>query len=404
MKKSETDILFKKSYSNFYKIFIEKKQEGTFEYDNVICILSPGRVNIIGEHTDYNNGYSISVAINKYITLTGKENNSDSIEIYSENFNEYCNFLLGDFGLKKEMHWSNYIKGVLKEYIERDYNIGGFNLVIDGNLPMGIGISSSAALEVGIANFLNELFYLNTSREEVIDICNRAENKFVGVNCGLLDQITIAKGKEGNAIFLNFKDLSNTYIPLNLKDSIFLIIDTKEKRNLSNTEYNKRRSECEEAVRLINAISKEKKIDSLSEIDMDLLYKLKEKLPIALFKRAKHVVSENNRVLLAKELLGKSDIEKLGLILLDSHNSLKHDFEVSTKRIDFLVDEIIKINGVYGARLMGAGFGGSIISIVNKNKMDDIIDTINKRFSNKFKEALDILECISSDGTKRVKC
>jgi len=405
VKKLETNIFFKKQHNLFFEKFIRgnREKENTFKRENLINILSPGRVNIIGEHTDYNLGFSIPIAVDKYIALTGRANDSGIVEIYSEYFDSFYKFPLIDIIFDKNVKWANYLKGVLQEYIEGGLKISGFSMVIGGNLPMGVGMSSSAALEVGVAKFLKELFNLKISREEIIKYCNSAENNFVGVSCGFLDQFAVTYGKENSAIFLNFKDLSYKYIPFDLKDNVILIIDSKEERNLSNTEYNKRRDECREAVEMISSMAKNKKIYSLSDINLDLLYKLKEKLADKLFKRARHVITENNRVLLSKGYLIKGDIEKLGLMLIESHNSLKCDYEVSTKKLDFLVDEITKVRGVYGARLMGAGFGGSIISIIKGDKVNGIIDMISKKFFNKFAVTPNFIECLSSDGTERVK-
>jgi galactokinase len=404
MEKLEISDYFKKLKDLFLKIFVEgnKVEKNTFKKKDLISILSPGRVNMIGEHTDYNLGFAISTTINKYIFLTGGINDSDVVEVYSKYLNEHCKFSLDEISYDKTTIWINYIKGVLKEYVKYNYKIGGFNMVIDSNLPIGSGMSSSAALEVGVAKFIEELFNLKVEKKETVEYCHSAENNFIGVNCGFLDQFTVAFGKKNNGIFINFKDLSYEYIPFDLKDSTILIVNSKEKRNLSKTEYNKRRDDCSNAVKIISSITKDKNIKSLSDVNLDLLYELKDKLPQKLFKRARHVITENKRVLLSKEILRKGDIKKLGSILLESHNSLKYDYEVSTEKLDFLVDEITKIKGAYGARLMGAGFGGSIISIVGKDKVDNIVKIIGEKFLKKFAEIPEFIECLPSDGTKRV--
>jgi galactokinase len=404
-KKIETGNFFGKLHGIFFEKFIRgnREKENVFKKENLINILSPGRVNIIGEHTDYNLGFSIPIAVDKYIALTGKANDSDTVKVYSEYFDSFYKFPLSDVAFDENVKWANYLKGVLQEYIQGGYEIGGFSMVIGGNLPMGVGMSSSAALEVGVAKFLEELFNLKISREETVKYCNSAENNFVGVSCGFLDQFAVTYGKENSAIFLNFRDLSYERIPFDLKDSVILIVDSKEERNLSSTEYNKRRVECREAVEMISSLAETKNIYSLSDISLDLLYKLKEKLPAKLFKRARHVVTENSRVLLSKEYLMKGDIEKLGLVLLESHNSLKCDYCVSTKKLDFLVNEISKVKGVYGARLMGAGFGGSIISIVRRDRVSSIIDVVGNKFFKEFAVVPDFIECLPSDGAKRVE-
>jgi galactokinase len=405
VEKSETNIFFKRLQDLLFEKFIKgnKERENDFRREDLINILSPGRVNIIGEHTDYNLGLSINTAINKYIFITGYENKTDYVEVFSRYINDSNKFLLDNITFDKTTSWINYIKGVLKEYIKNGYKIGGFSMVVDSNLPIGAGISSSASLEVGVAEFVEELFNLKVNKKETVKYCNSAENNFVGVNCGFMDQFSVAYGKENYVIYLNFKDLSYEYIPFNLEDNLILIVDSKEERNLANTEYNKRRQECNDAVRLISRIVKNKNIKSLSDIRLDSLYELENKIPEKLFKRVKHVVTENNRVLLSKEYLLKDDIEKLGQVLFESHNSLRYDYEVSTEKLDYLVDEMSKIKGVYGGRLMGAGFGGSVISIIKKSKIDSITDIIGNKFLKKFNVSPDFIECSFSDGTRRVK-
>ncbi|MDD5622710.1 MAG: galactokinase, partial [Actinomycetota bacterium] len=244
---------------------------------------------------------------------------------------------------------------------------------------------------------------LKINKIDTVKLCNNAENNFVGVNCGLMDQFSVTFGKENHVIYLNFKDLSYEYIPFDLKDNLILIIDSKEERNLADTGYNRRREECNEAVRLISGIIKNKSIESLSDVNLDLLYKLENKMPGKLYKRVKHVVTENNRVLLSKEYLLKGDIEKLGQVLFESHDSLRYDYEVSTDKLDYLVYEMKKIKGVYGGRLMGAGFGGSIISIVKKSAIDSITNIISEKFLKKFNISPDFVDCLFSDGTKRFR-
>ncbi len=396
---------FKELHDVFFNVFVEvnKNKKDILKKKDLINILSPGRVNIIGEHTDYNLGLSINAAINKYIFITGFKNKSDYVNVFSKHLNDSKSFSLKDITFDKSTGWINYIKGVLKEYIQRDYRTGGFNLVVDGNLPIGAGVSSSASLEVGVARFIEQLFNLKVDKKKVVQYCNNAENDFVGVNCGFMDQFAVTYGKKDNVIFLDFKDLSYEYIPFSLEDNLILIIDSKEERNLVNTEYNNRRKECNDAVQLIQKITKNKNISSLSDVGLEMIDGLSGKMPGKLFKRVKHVVTENNRVLLSKEYLLKGDIEKLGQVLLESHQSLRYNYEVSTDKLNYLVDEISKIKGVYGGRLMGAGFGGSVISIVSKSRIDAIIDLLGARYYEEFNVKPDFIECLFSDGAKRVE-
>jgi galactokinase len=400
-KKLEPDNNFKKLQDLYLERFVrgEKEKKYTRGKRKLVNIMSPGRVNIIGEHTDYNMGLSITAAIDKHIFITGYKNELDYVEVYSKYLGDSDRFLLKDITFNKSKHWINYIKGVLKEYIQNGYKISGFNMVIDSNLPIGAGLSSSASLEVGVAKFIEELFNLKVSVKKMVKMCNSAENNFVGVSCGFMDQFSVAYGKKDYVIFLNFKDLSHEYIPFNFDENLVLIIDSKENRNLKDTEYNKRREECNEAIRLVSGIIKGKDIKSLSDINPGMLDKIKNKIPEKLFRRAKHVVTENKRVLLAKEYLLNGDIKKLGRILFESHESPKNDYEVSTDKLDYLVKELSKINGVHGARLMGAGFGGSVIGIVKKEVVDEIIDIVRTGFLKEFNYTPDFIECLPSDGT-----
>ena len=405
MEELEIREYFKKLHGIFLNVFMKsnKDKKYTFKKKDLINILSPGRVNIIGEHTDYNLGLSINTAINKYIFITGFKNEKDYVEVFSNNLNDSNKFSLDNITFDKNTGWVNYIKGVLKEYIQHGHKIGGFNIAVDSNLPIGAGISSSASLEAGTATFVEELFNFKVDKKDKVKFCNSAENNFVGVNCGLMDQFSVIYGKENYVIYLNFKDLSYEYIPFDLKEKLILIIDSKEERNLADTEYNKRRKECNDAVKLISEITKDKSIKSLSDVSLSLMPELKNNIPEKLFKRIRHVVTENNRVLLSKKYLLEGSVEKLGQILFESHNSLKYDYEVSTEKLDYLVDEMSKIKGVYGGRLMGAGFGGSVISIVDRDKINIIKNVISSKFNKRFNVVPDFIECLFSDGARKVE-
>jgi galactokinase len=313
-------------FDKFISGNIEK--EKIFKKYNLINILSPGRANIIGEHTDYNMGFSLPIAIDKYKFLTGIKNNSDFVEIYDNSFKKYYKFSLSNISFDSKVKWSNYIKGVVNEFLINKHKISGFSFVFDSNLPIGSGLSSSAALEVGVAKLIEEIFHLKIKPMDIVEYCHSAENNFVGVKCGYLDQISVVFGKKDSAIFLDFKDLSHSYIPFNLRDYMVLIVDSKEERNLSNTEYNKRREECSEVVEIYKNISGNKSINNLSEIDLNLLSQLKVKIPERLYRRARHVITENIRVLETREALVKGDIKKIGSLLNESHKSLRDDYEV----------------------------------------------------------------------------
>jgi len=394
----------KKQKEIFLKKFIfgNKEKEKLYREHGVINILSPGRINIIGEHTDYNLGLSLPMAIDKYKFFTAMRNYSSVIEIYDIGLDQQYNFAINKIIYDKKVKWSNYIKGILEEYISRDYKVSGFSLVINSNLASGVGISSSAAILAGLAKTIEGLFNLNVDLENTMLFCKLAENNFVGIENGFLDHYAVLYGKKDNALFLDFKNNSYEYIPINFENFLFLIIDSKEKRYLPTTDYNKRRKECEDALKLIIELLKNKTIKSLSDIKLEMLESLKGKLPKKLYKRTRHVITENNRVRQTGEYLKKGNIEALGKILVDSHKSLKEDYKVSTEKLDFLVEKTIDIKGVYGSRLMGAGFGGSVLSIINKNNSSEIIETISSQYYKKYDIFPNFIICKSSDGTKRV--
>lgn len=380
----------------------DNKNERILKKNEIVHILSPGRANLIGEYTDYNIGFSLPIAIDKYKFLTGIKNDSDFVEIYDCNYKEYYKFFLNNITYDSKIKWANYIKGVVKEYLIHNHKIGGFSFILDSNLSIGAGLSSSAALEVGVAKLIERLFKLNIKPLDTVKYCHSAENNFVGVKCGYLDQISVVFGKKDYAIFLNFKDLSCDYIKFNLKDYLVLIIDSKEKRNLFNTEYNKRREECNEVVELIKNLSGNKDIKNLSDIDINLLKQFKNKIPENLYRRARHVLTENIRVLEAKEAFLNGNFQEIGILLSESHKSLRDDYEVSTERLNYLVNEANKIDGVLGARLMGAGFGGNIICIIKKVELEKVKEIIEEKYLNKFNDRPDFICCKPSDGAKEI--
>jgi len=396
--------MFKKLENVFIEKFVKTSTENRkiYEDEGVVNIISPGRVNIIGEHTDYNFGYSMPIAINKYKFFTGMKNKKNVVEIYDNGFNEYYEFPINNIIYDKETVWSNYIKGVFKEYIDSGNQISGISFVIDSNLVSGSGISSSAALLCGTAQLLEILFGLNNKKRDIMEFCHRAENNFVMIDNGYLDHFSVIYGKKDNATFLNFKDLSYSYVPLNLKNHIFLIIDSREERYLPATDYNKRRQECITALSKIVEVTGEKNILSLSDVSIDMLQSVKEKIPEVLFKRARHVITENKRVFLAKKFLENDDFFSLGKTIYDSHRSLSDDYDVSTEKLNFLVEHSMNINSIFGARLMGAGFGGCTIALTEKSSVNNVIDEISAIYEKKFRLKPNFVECISSDGTKEI--
>jgi galactokinase len=383
----------------FKKLSIDAASKINYRGKNFVHVLSPGRVNIIGEHTDYNYGLALTMAINKYKYMIGVKNDTNFVNIYDNGLKQSYSFDIDKILYDDDVNWANYIKGVVNEYIKNNYTVSGFDLVIDSNLLSESGVSSSAAILAGIAKILEGIFDLEVSLRNTMEYCKNAENMFVGINNGSLDHFSVLFGKEKNAIFLDFKDLSYDYIPFNLKNFLFLIIDSREARNLINTDYNKRRQECNDALRILK---EDINIISLSDVSLDLLLSLGKKMDKNLFKRVKHIVTENSRVKKAIEYLKNGDNVSLGRLLFESHVSLRDDYEVSTERLDYIFDAANDLDGVYGLRLMGAGFGGSLISLVNRNKANQIIEELSNLYYQKYKIFPGFIKCKTSDGTKIV--
>ncbi|AEX86427.1 galactokinase [Marinitoga piezophila KA3] len=345
---------------------------------------SPGRINIIGEHTDYNDGYVFPFAIDKYIYINLEK--SEKFEFYSESENK----IIIQEKLEKTNTWADYIIGVIKE-IEKILHIGipPFKINISSTLPIGAGLSSSAALEVGIAYGINDILNLNLSRVEIAEIGWKVENEFIGLRCGIMDQYACSLSKKDNAILLDTYTKQFQHIPLKLGEYNFFIINSGVKHELGNSEYNKRRQECEEVLNKLN----KKTFRDVNKNDL-------EKLNGTLFKRAKHVVEENERVLKTVEALKNSNIQEVGKYLFESHESLKNLYEVSCEETDFIVD-FLK-NNVLGARMVGGGFGGSILVLSKKNEFYNLIDELNKRYHEKFGLNIDYFEVNSANGVEKI--
>lgn len=343
---------------------------------------SPGRVNLIGEHTDYNGGHVFPAAITlgTYGLIGLREDRK--IKCYSLNFQDQgvVEFSLDQLGYRANHAWANYVKGVVKflneeqEFVDR-----GFNLVVYGNIPNGAGLSSSASLELLVAYALNELFDGELRRQELARIGQSVENYFVGVNSGIMDQFAVAMGQVNQAIFLDVNTMNYELIPADFGDYKILIMNTNKRRELVDSKYNQRRAECEAA---LLALQEALAIDSLGELTSDDLESHKGLLQDpTLLKRARHAVSENGRTLLAKEALTTGDLVTFGQLLNASHQSLKNDYEVTGVELDTLAETAQKQSGVLGARMTGAGMGGCAIALVHKDSVEDVIKAVQEVYT-----------------------
>jgi galactokinase len=349
-------------------------EEGTFQ-----VYFAPGRVNLIGEHTDYNGGHVFPCALTIGTYAVARRRNDRKLRFYSMNFEALgiIESSIDQLVYRPEDDWTNYPKGVLWAMTEKGYRIDyGMDVLYYGTIPNASGLSSSASLEVLTGFILKDLFQLDVSLIELALIGQYAENKFVGVNCGIMDQFAVAMGKKNHAIFLDTADLSFEYAPLELGDAKIVIMNTNKKRGLGDSKYNERRSQCEAALAELQKVLPIKALGELSEEDF-LIYKSKISDPIHR-KRAKHAVFENQRTIKAVKALKNNDITLFGQLMNASHVSLKYDYEVTGIELDTLVEAALQQEGVIGARMTGAGFGGCAVSIVKGEYVDSFIEEVGK--------------------------
>ena len=379
---------------DFIKIFNTEPESAYF---------SPGRVNLIGEHTDYNGGnvFPCALSFGTYALVKNREDNK--IRLSSLNFKEIgtIEFTLDELIFDKKDDWANYPKGVMKTFTDHGFKLlHGFDILIYGNIPNGAGLSSSASLEVLTAVILNDTFNLNINMIDMVKISQEAENKFIGVNCGIMDQFAVGMGKENNAILLNCDTLEYKYNLINMDGYKIVIANTNKKRGLADSKYNERRSECERA---LNELREHSDIKSLCSLNTEEFNKLSQFITNDIDKkRAKHAVTENERTLNAVSALENNDLELFGKLMIDSHNSLRDDYEVTGKELDTLVDVSLKQNGVIGSRMTGAGFGGCTVSIVKEEFVDSFTSNVKELYSEIIGYEPSFYIANISDGAKKL--
>lgn len=361
---------------------------------------SPGRVNIIGEHTDYNNGFVLPAAIDKAIYVGISRREDDQIFLYSEEFKEEHNTDLVT-ALPTDKQWPNYILGVVDQLKKRGYEIHGFNLNFDGDVPVGAGLSSSAAVECSVAFALNEIFGLGIKKEELAEIGQKAEHTYAGVMCGIMDQFASVFGKEDHVIKLDCQTLEYEYVPLKLQGYKLVLLNTNVKHSLASSEYNTRREECAEGVALINEGGGN--IASLRDASLEMLDQYVKPENEVVYRRCKYVVEENQRLFSACEALQNGDLKTLGQKMYGSHDGLSKEYEVSCRELDFLVDAVRANPDVLGARMMGGGFGGCTINIVKEEAIDGLVNDLKGKYSEAM--GLDLAAYIAQieDGSSAVK-
>lgn len=360
---------------------------------------SPGRVNIIGEHTDYNEGFVLPGAINKHIWVGIGKRNDNKINLFASDYNELHSFDVTNIQ-RSAVQWTNYILGVADQLQKAGCILNGFDLVIDGDVPVGAGLSSSAAVECAVIYALNELFELTVDKIKMVHMAQNAEHSFAGVQCGIMDQFASMMGKKDHVIKLDCRSLNYEYIPCKLEGYKIVLFNSNVKHNLASSEYNVRRQQCEQGVRMLQQFYPE--IKSLRDVNMKMLDEHIADAEPLIYQRCKYVVEENARLLMACDYLTRGNITALGKKIFESHEGLSKDYEVSCKELDFLVD-LVKINpSVAGARMMGGGFGGCTINLVKEDAIEKLIDSVKTIYEKETKLPLTTYIAEIDNGTSEV--
>ncbi len=333
---------------------------------------APGRVNLIGEHTDYNDGYVLPVPLRARVYAAGRLNGSKTVNIYAADYDQKATYNLNEIHHDREHPWTNYPKGITQAILDQGHHLSGCDILLKGDVPQGAGLSSSAAVEIATARLLNDLNGLQITPLEIAYIGKKAENEFVRVQCGVMDQFVASMGQEDNALFIDCRTNDHENIPLP-PDHTVVIVNTMIKRELATSAYNERRRQCEEGVRLLKRSIPD--IRALRDVSTDQLHHIDE-LPQPIRSRCRHVVTENARVLESIKALKRGDMDHLGTLMNASHNSLRDHYQVSCPELDTLVEAARNTPGTLGARMTGAGFGGCTVNLVETEKAPRFIETI----------------------------
>lgn len=337
---------------------------------------APGRVNLIGEHTDYNEGYVLPIPLNTRVYAAGTANTTNTINIHAADYNQNTTYNLDDITYDQQQHWTNYPRGITQTMQDQGHHLTGCDILIKGDVPQAAGLSSSAAVEIATARLLNTLNDLHIDPINLAYIAMKAENQFVGVQCGIMDQFVASLGRKNNALFIDCRTNHHENIPLD-PDYAIVIVNTMIKRELANSAYNERRRQCDEGVKLLKQSIPT--IKALRDVSPTQLHHL-NKLPEPIRSRCHHVITENTRVLESTKALKHRDMNQLGTLMNESHDSLRDHYHVSSHELDTLVEAARNTPGTLGARMTGAGFGGCTVNLVKKEQTPHFIETVTKRY------------------------
>lgn len=377
---------------------IKKLQQAFRERFNKqpLIVGAPGRVNLIGEHTDYNNGFVLPAAVDKKIYVAMAPNNTDTVNVFANQFNESYSFSL--HVTEPHTGWMNYLLGVSYHIQQQGKKIGGIDVLIDGDIPVGAGMSSSAALCSAYGFALNELFQLGLSRMDLAFIGQKTEHTFVGVKCGIMDQFASLHGKKGNVMKLDCRSLDYEYIPFDFPGYKIVLVNSMVSHSLAGSEYNVRRQQCEEGVAILKKYYPD--ISSLRDVEPAQLLLHQAELSPIVFDRCSYVVYEKERLLAGCDALTKNDLVTFGKLMYATHEGLSKKYSVSCTELDFLAERAQQIEGVAGSRMMGGGFGGCTINIVQADAVEPFTQKIQASFNGLFKKTPEVYVTQIEDGAK----
>jgi galactokinase len=361
-----------------------------------LIVRSPGRVNLIGEHTDYNEGFVLPAAVDKAIYVAVSKREDDTINLYSSEFNEPFQTTIKDIAPTKK-GWPNYVLGVVAQLLKNNHKISGFNLVFDGDVPIGAGMSSSAAIECAVIFSLDHLFGLHIPKEKMARMTQQAEHEYAGVKVGIMDMFASLFGKKDHVIKLDCRSLELEYVPLELHGYKIVLLNTNVEHSLASSEYNTRRAQCEKGVALVK--QHEPAVNSLRDVTMPMLESYVRIADDVVYKRCKYVVEENERLLKACNDLKKGDIAAMGQKMFQTHEGLSKLYDVSCAELDFLVEHVKNNKAVLGARMMGGGFGGCTINIVKEENIDGLIKDATEAYKKDMHKDLTAYIVAIEDGT-----
>jgi galactokinase len=375
--------------NHFIKIFGEKP----------FIFRSPGRVNLIGEHTDYNEGFVLPAAIDKAIIFAVAKRIDKKCILHAEDLNDDYGVELKDVRVATK-GWANYLLGVVDQFQKRGYNLDGFDCVFGGDIPIGAGLSSSAAIEAGLAFALNEIFNFKIDNLDLVKMAQKAEHEFAGVRCGIMDQFINIFGKAGKVLKLDCRSLEYEYYPFEMNDVKIVLLDTHVKHSLATGEYNIRRAQCEEGVSIIKKHNPS--IYSLRDVALDLLSEHKSEFDPVVFRRCRYVIKENERLLKGCNDLKENNLVSFGKRMYQSHEGLRDEYEVSCKELDILVEIASNESSVLGARMMGGGFGGCTINLVKQDGLENFIRVAKDKYFKKLNSELKVYITSIVGGTDLV--